>query len=135
MGRNKRTQKPVSERTRHGKMRKEKKIKESVMKAVSAHVSKAKARKREASTTPSSLSIGKSKIEGGEDASNTIQIDTTLATYLRNESGIKRFNRGPGSLLKFDEKLDVIKRMTILLQIRSYLISLYIRVYLEIIKY
>ena len=93
------------------------------MKAVRAHVSKAKARKREASTTPSSLSIGNSKIEGGEDASNTIQIDTTLATYIRNESGIKRFNRGPGSLLKFDEKLDAIKLMTILLQIRSYLIS------------
>ena len=105
------------------------------MKAVRAHVSKAKVRKRETSTTPSSVSIGNWKIEGGEDASNTIQIDTALATYLRNESGIKRFNRGPGSLLKFDEKLDVIKRMTILLQIRSYLISLYIRVYLEIIKY
>ena len=110
----------MSERARHGKMRKEKKIKESVMKAVRAHVSKAKARKREACTTPSSISTGKSIIEGGEDASNTIQIDTTLATYLRNESGMKRFNRGPGSLLKFDEKLDVIKLMTILLQIRSY---------------
>ena len=75
------------------------KIKGSVMKAVRAHVSKAKARKRETSTTPSSVSIGNWKIEGGEDASNTIQIDTTLATYLRNESSIKRFNRGSGSFL------------------------------------
>ena len=121
MGRNKRRQK-----SKTWQDEKWEKIKESVMKAVRAHVSKAKARKRETSTTPSSVSIGNWKIEGGEDASNTIQIDNTWATHLKNESGIKRFNRGPGSLLKFDEKLDVIKRMTILLQIRSYLISLYI---------
>ena len=39
----------------------------------------------------------------------TIKMDNDMAKYLREESGIKRFKRAAGTLLAFDEKLEIMR--------------------------
>jgi len=42
----------------------------------------------------------------------TIKMDNDMAKYLWEESGIKRFKRATGTLLAFDEKLEIMRLFT-----------------------
>ena len=113
MGRNKREPKSIAERTREQKTRKDMKKEVRALKAGKARSAISKRNKRLRDTVVLSVDTQHtSESRRNKDVRETIKKDDDVASYLREESVIKRFKRGTGTLFTFAEKVEIIRLFT-----------------------